>query len=791
MTPTIHPLEQATRLVQQGRPREATDLIGQILKQDAYNSQAVLLLAQIHAQAGNLSKAVDLLRYVMRIEPANSEAHFGMGAIQQQRGNIKEAADWYERAHSISPNNPLTLFNLALTLQRLKKTEEAITRYRQVIALDPRFTQAHNNLGNIMLEREQLGEAAQCYEKVLAYDPDLVEANYNLGLVMAKRGRWDEAKKAYLHAIELRPGYAPALLAMGSLLHDHNDVAGAITYYEASIAADSSVADAHFNLGKACHDLGRFHEAMHHYREALLRHPTHAGATTNLGKSMQDAGRADDAIQIYQQALSIVPSVSAIYYNLGGALKRQGRVNEWIENFQNFALHDTSSLLYLMYAYQVAGHLGRFQEEETLLKKLLEYKYKKDNFLDLAQIISTAQYRDISQEELLALYRQFDALAIQGTGGERVASPAEDRAGRRVRLGYLSPDFKHHIMGKLIAAIFKHHDRQQFEIHAYALGAEEDKFTATLEGLCDHFVRIGKMNPRQAALRIAEDRLDLLVDLAALTDGCNPMILAYQPAPLQVTHLGYHGALGLHTVDYKITDRHADLPDNSDYLVEKLLPLDCCVMPFHHVEARPESLTRQSLGIPDDAILFGEFVSPLKLSRRCLAIWKTILDRVKGSRLAFSPLHPFDRDALLRRATAAGIAPDRIVFLPTGESEEAARSRYLLIDLVLDTFPYTGGDTTVAALDMSVPVVTLCGTRQSERMTSSILKHIGIEDSIAHSEAEFVEIACRLATDPSARSDLSERIKQGVASSRITDMGRYVRCLEKAYLEALATRDAT
>lgn len=778
--------ERIAHHLQQGEAREAALLIGKILQEDRRNCQALVLLAQIRAQAGDFPRATALLRHVLEIDPRHGEACFGLAALHHGKGEWREAATWYRRANELRPRDDLTLYNLALVQQALGETDAAIEYYRKALALNPGLLQAYNNLGNLLLHSDRLDEAADCYNKALSVGPDLVESHFNLGLAMRGLNRPDQAKASFLRAIELQPGHAQAMLALGALLHDQRDIQGAIKWYEASITHDVNNADSHFNLGKAYHDAGRFADAAEQYRQALRLKPEHAGSAVNLGKSLQDSGKSADAIQAYQNALSIDPSLSAVYFNLGVALKNQGRLAEWLANHDNFARHDNSSLLYLLYAYEVAFRTGEFARENALFDTLLSYDFQEADFTQLTQVLSIAQYRDVSQGQILALYRHLDTLAMRMTGGKTLSQPPQAVDGRRIRLGYLSPDFKHHVMGKLMAAIFTHHDRARFEIHAYSLSNARDELTATLVDLCDQFKRINDRDALDAARLIAADRLDLLVDLAGLTDGSNPMILAYRPAPLQLTHLGYHGAIGLSTVDYKLTDRHADLPGNEDHLIEKLLPMETCVMPFHHVEANTDGPTRASLGIPEDAILFGEFVNPAKLSQRCLATWKCILDRVENARLVFSPLRSFDQDGLIKRASAAGISPERIVFIPTGTSEAMARARYRLMDIVLDTFPYTGGDTTMAALDMAVPLVTLCGTRQSERMTYSILKHLGVEDGIANSEDEFIEIACRLALDPDKRAHISAKIRQALAHSSMSDMGHYTKNLENAYLHALA-----
>ena len=431
-------------------------------------------------------------------------------------------------------------------------------------------------------------------------------------------------------------------------------------------------------------------------------------------------------------------------------------------------------------------HLGDPWRAEQELARLLPNIERIAEFGALARLLPMLQYLDIEQSDLLRFYRRFNELAEVWTKGLRLTPDPGSREGRRIRIGYMSPDFKVHVMGLLMVEVIARHDHACFEIFLYALNDKEDALTERFRATCDRYVRLDAPTSADNARRIAEDRLDLLIDLGGHMAGSRPLILAYKPAPVQLTHLGYHGSLGLQTVDFKMTDACADLPDNAQFLLEQLLPMDGCLMPFLRRAASGEGASRADLGIADDRVVFGVFVNVLKLSPRCVAAWRSILERVDNAVLAFSPHYRWARDATIKCMALAGIPSEKVVFIPSGDERDFGRWRYRLVDVALDTFPYTGGDTTVAALDMGVPVVTLCGERQSERVTYSILKNLGVDGGVAQSEAEYVDIACRLAQDASLRAAMSSEIRAHLTQSDISDMGTYTRNLEAAYLRALA-----
>jgi len=247
--------------------------------------------------------------------------------------------------------------------------------------------------------------------------------------------------------------------------------------------------------------------------------------------------------------------------------------------------------------------------------------------------------------------------------------------------------------------------------------------------------------------------------------------------------------VGLKAIDWKLTDHFADLPENQAFMLETLLPMEGCVYPWRPVlPASTHPFQRNTLGIAPDTFVIGAFVSPLKLSRRCLALWRDVLERVPRAMLAFSPNNAAQRPLYVRIAAASGIAGNRLLFLPQGRDEHENQSRYMLVDVVLDTLPYGGVNGTMEALAMGVPVVTLVGKRHGERSTYSILANLGVLATVAQGGREYADIAVRLATDPAFMTEVRGAIRANLRSSALTDMAAHTRHLEAAYLRGIASR---
>jgi predicted O-linked N-acetylglucosamine transferase (SPINDLY family) len=318
-----------------------------------------------------------------------------------------------------------------------------------------------------------------------------------------------------------------------------------------------------------------------------------------------------------------------------------------------------------------------------------------------------------------------------------------------------------------------------------------DEVSELFRGFADGFVELSHLSDADAAKAIAADDLDILVDLSTHTKNARPGILALKPARLQITHIASCGAVGLSAIDFKLTDAECDPPDNQAFLIETLLPMRGCVYPYRHVEPATEHpFHRTKLGIADDAVVIGAFVNPLKLSRRCLSLWREVMQRVPAATLAISPLSREATGVYVRLLQAAGIDVRRVMVLPQGRDDAEGQARYGLLDFCLDPLPYGGVNSTLEALDMRVPVVTLRGKKHGERTSASILVNLGVTETIADSGSGYVEIAGRLADDRDFRTRVREAIGQGLGHSALTDMAAHTRALEAAYLDAISRAHA-
>ena len=683
-------------------------------------------------------------------------------------------------------------------------------------------------LWNDAVRAHQRGDAAVAhatYSRLLDLQPGFAPGHHLRGILARDTGDLAAARADFAAALAAAPGYDDARIAAAGaataardpiatvalceegLSHTPESVglwrtlglaqlalrkgAEAAAAFQRALALAPDDGETHYNHGVALQMQRSFTEAARAYQRALAFKPSLVDADYNLGVLFQQQGALDAAVRAYETVLKADPAHVSAYKNLGEALLAAGKFDAWIANFRRFEANCPDALPLAVQALEVCQYLGDFQRVDRYLDGLRQEAFRVESELQLADCLEVLLYLllyfDVEQEMMLKFAQTYDVVAKR-IYGEPMPRPAQRRPGR-IRIGYLSADLRNHVMGKMIWQAIAHHDKSRFELFFYSLSKERDEWTERFRGIADRFEVLASRNERAAAMRIAQDDLDILVDLSTHTKGAKPGILAFKPARVQITHVASAGVVGLSAVDFKLTDPWADLPESSALQLETPLVMEGCVYPYRHISAADKHpFHRSTLGISADTVVIGAFVSGLKLSRRCLALWREVLERVPRAKLAFSPVNPGARALYLRLAATAGIAAERLLFVPQGRDDAQNQARYTIVDFVLDTMPFGGVNGTLEALDMGVPVVTLVGRRHSERTSYSILANLGVTETVAQSGREYVDIAVRLADDAAFMALVRARIREGLAGSSFTDMPAHTRHLEFAYVEALKAR---
>ena len=695
-----------------------------------------------------------------------------------------------------SNNVDAARFQEAVRHHQANRLAEAAALYQQLLLQQPQHAPARYLFGMLLKQSGRNEDAIEQLQYAVSANPGHLDAHQALGNLYLKMGRIEDAISTFTRALRIRPGYFAALNGLGLALTRAERLGEAVTTLLQAVASHPSESIAHFNLGVAYQKQGLIAQAESAYRRAQALAPDDVEVHFNLGVLYQEHDQPERAAACYRQALHLQPDFSPAYYNLGAVLFEAGKIDAWLENFKRFQSRAAPCATLAVYGLQACQYLGELEQQQIYLDGLLGGTYEFANDTEaidrLQEALPLLLYFDFPEERLFALYQHYNRLCTQ-TYQPKMSLPARV-AGGKIRIGYLSADLRDHVMGKMMYQAISRHDRDEFAVHCYSLCAQQDAWSENFRAVSDGFVDLANVDPRRAALQIAQDNLDILVDLSTHTKGAVEAILAFKPARVQITHIASAGAVGLDSIDFKLTDRYADTRANQATLLERLLPMEGCVFPYRHIAPAIDPVNsrerqRDKLAISETAIVLGAFVNLIKLSSRCLALWQRVLEALPEAVLAFSPLNQEAQSAYLRRLKAAGIEANRTLFVPPGANEADNQARYAIVDLALDTLPYGGVNGTLEALDMGVPVLTLCGERHGERTSFSILTNLGVTATIAHNEQEFVDIAVRLARDAVFHTSVKQAILRGLKDSPLVDMDAHTRHLEEAYRLAYSTYD--
>ena len=681
-------------------------------------------------------------------------------------------------------------WNAAVEAHRAGENEKALAGYEGLIRIAPAYVPALYLRGVLARAMRDVDVAHDRLQVAVREAPRFVDARVALADVAVMRGESEAAAAIVREGIE-RDKNSPTLWrALGHAELAQRDAVKAIAAFSKALELDQTHAETHYNHGVALQMARRSSDAARAYQRALALRADFVDAEFNLGVVFDQQGQSDAAIAAFSNVLKRAPTHARAYKALADLLLTSGRLDAWVGNCTRFEQYCPDHAALAPTALEVCAYQANFARLDEYLRGLESGRYTQgetEERLDaLQQLLYLLHFFDIEPPLLGRLARAHDALARRFYGEPRPKS--SPRRPGRIRVGYLSGDFRNHVMGKMMYEALRHHERERFDIFGYATSETRDAWTVRYEDLFGKLATVATVSDEEAATRIAEDDLDILVDLSTHTKGARPGILARKPARVQITHVATAGTLGMSAIDYKLTDRYADPAFDPTLQIEPLLVMEGCVYPYRHIEATRPSYTRDDLEIPADAVVIAAFVTPLKLSQRCLVLWREILQRLPKAIIAFSPLHPALRTVFQQVCNQVGIDASRIAFFPQGRDDGENQGRYALVDFVLDPMPYGGVNGTLEALDMGVPVVALIGKRHAERTSYSILRNLGVTETIAGTAREYVEIAVRLATDSAFMRDVRARIRAGLDHSPLTDMRAHTRHLENAYLSALEER---
>jgi predicted O-linked N-acetylglucosamine transferase (SPINDLY family) len=702
------------------------------------------------------------------------------GLHHQSRGRLAEAEAAYRRVLRRERGNA-DAWHLLGVIQHLKgRAAEAEAAIRQAIALRPGIAEFHRNLGLVLAQRGELEGAAACFSAALRLKPAFLAALVNLAEVEHRLGRFEESAAAFRRALDMDPANAGLYHALGKALSELGRQQEAQVCFEQAVRLDPALAAAYVNLAAVLAARGRYCEALAHLDTALTREPGSADAYTVRGIVFERQQRLGEALAAYAEAWRRNPACADPQVNTGNILAGQGRLDEAIAAYRRALKAEPEHAQALANLGIALARQGQAAEGAALLARSVQLR--PEDPVPHSNYLLTLHYGPGFDGPLVFQeHRRWAERHARPLEGLRQPHPHLRDPERRLRIGYVSPDFRAHSVAFFLEPVLEAHDTAAFEPVCFSGVSRPDAVTARLQSLVPQWHDIHGMTDGEVASLIRREGIDILVDLAGHTAGNRLLVFARKPAPVQVTWLGYPDTTGLEAIDYRITDQWADPPGSDSWHTETLERLPHGFLCYRPPDEAPEVAPPPALRT--GTVTFGSFNNLAKVTPQMVELWASILAAVPGSRLAVKAYGTSSGEAcarLLRQFARSGIPEDRVRLLAPVAGLRAHLECYSQIDIALDTFPYHGATTTCEALWMGVPVVSLAGTAHVSRVGVSLLSRAGLEEWIARSPAEYVERAVGYAGRTGDLAALRSRMRERMQPS-LTAAARFTRSLEAAY----------
>lgn len=609
--------------------------------------------------------------------------------------------------------------------------------------------------GTRLLGERQLVQAAEVFQQILSRQNNHIGAIHGLGSVFMENGQVDEAAKFFQHAISLASHIAPL----------------------------------HLSLGNTFLYRGMFEQAIDHFQQAISIDPNYAQAFNNIGSAKRELNRVSEAIECFQQALKVNPSFVDAQINLAMAYQDLEQIEDALRAFEAVVRRYPDRLDLSTHIVHLKQQLCEWNNLDSLTRELID-KLGSTMFAPDVEPVPPFPILTLHQETSPELQQRVALAWTEGPRGIYRVLKASNAATfpnlstdreKRLRVGYLSADFRAHPTAFLISGLLEQHNREKLEVFAYSYGPNDGSlYRRRIEMGVDVFRDIATLDFEATARRIRDDGIDILVDLKGHTQFARAEILGLRPAPIQVNYLGYPGTMGSSCVDYIVAD--SKVIDQSDYrwFSEQVVCMPSCYQCNDRIQSSDRVASRAEFGLPDDRFIFAAFNNSYKVSRSVFEIWLRLLRRLPSSKIWLLESNPTMRKNLTAFAAERGVAEDRLIFAPIVD-RETHLSRLALADLFLDTFPCSGHTTASDAIRAGLPMVTCVGRAFPSRVAGSLLAVCRLNELITTNLQDYERVALEFATTQSMQSQLRERLVDARVGSSLFDTKSFAEELETLY----------
>lgn len=733
---------RATEFLNDGQWESAVRCLRKVLAVEPDYPEAHSKLGMAQKGLGDVAAAISCFRKALELKPDLVEAHYKLGTIFQAQGQVDAAVRCFQDAVKFQPDHGDAHYNLGAAFQANGQLNEAEKHYRAAINCNERDADAHNNLGMVHAAQDQHEAAAASFSRALELQPDDLNALNNLGAALLKLDRPQESAQWCRRALTLQPDCVAALINMGTVCLRLNELDQAIAHYQRalSLEPDNADIDAYLGLGRALTNKQEFEPARNSYRKALVLQQDCDRAYAGLGDIAVGEVDYEAAAEHYQKALALKPDSVDYQFRLICARRY-------------LCLWDDPGVL------------------DAMLRQVHE--------LDINPWLLLA-LTDSASAQLRCAEKHAESLRV---AKQDFPATETNREPRKIRIAYVSADFRNHPVALLLAGVLEKHDKQRFEIIALSLRAPDgSKLGRRVRDAVDRYVDVSAMTDHEIVRLMRELRVDIAVDLMGCTKGGRMAVFCSRAAPIQVNFLGFAGTLGSDSYDYIVADKRV-IPDRyQQYYSERIACLPDTFLPTDdQIVAAGPAPTRAQHGLPEAGFVFCSFNNDYKFNPSIFDIWMRLLKEVENSLLWLPRGRSSAHVNLSREAAARGVSPARVIFAPFTDTHAEHLARLRLADLFLDTLPYNAHTTAVDALSAGLPLLTCMGEAFAARVAGSLLHAVGMPELITTSLRDYEEQALLLARQPELLATLRNKLQINLKSRPLFNSERYTRHLEAAY----------
>jgi predicted O-linked N-acetylglucosamine transferase (SPINDLY family) len=709
---------------------------------------------------GRGAEALPIAEEAARLGRTSPEAAHLLGVCHLQAGNLAKGIEAFNRAVMLAPTNGMILNHLGVALCQSGRAGEGISALEKAVRLAPSSIEARNNLAHAYNEAGRFADALTLYEALVSAAPTLQPAWQGLASAYSKTGQPERALATLDAALGSFPDHAGFVSSRGRVLLDLNRTTEAEAEFRRALTLDPRQADAANNLGTLIEERGQLAEAKALFQQATDARPDHGDAWFNLGNSLEKTGDLLKARLAFRRAVALRPQSAR---TLAALITLRRKLCDW------------------------AG----LEADQARLEAMIdapEFVNRPDDapspFSLLSMTVDPARQLRVARTYSAAIAQKAARWSAAIGPFDGIRQPIE---GRRLRVGYLSPDLREHPIGQLMAGVFEAHDRDRFEISAWSTGPDDaSSYRSRIVDAVERFEDVSSLDPAEAARRMRAADLDIVIDLAGYTAHARSELLAARVAPVQVNYLGFPGSTGAAFMDWIIVD-DIIAPTGSEALFsEKTYRLPGCYQANDDrqvIDADP--VHRADFGLPEDAFVFCCFSMNYKIDAALVDAWSAILARVPGSVLWLFRTDAAAAENIADAFVRNGIARERVIFADRlAKPKHLARHR--LADLFLDSFAYGAHTTASDALWAGLPVLTLKGDTFARRVGASIVTAAGLADMVTDSVTDYIDRAVALAGDRAALSAIRTRLVEGLPSCALFSTAAIAANLEAAYAGMVA-----